>query len=544
MNEERKDSITNSNTTNTKVTGTNKETGGGGGGINGPSSSIDNDKNSNRYQHQSTEALIENHFQKQHDTIQQLYHELDTNGKGYITVDELRLALCRMGLDTDKHPQIKPIIQQFIQNLIEKRGNTQKEKPSLIHPFQYGSLRIEFEDFFNLIGNKDNENIVQRALTGQLAVANCENFCKEIAEIFESVRPNEDGKVADYIPQLAEVDANLFGLSICTVDGQKFSLGDYDYDFTIQSCAKVFIYCTACEDYSPEYVHNYVGFEPSGASFNAFTLDDNNKPHNPMINAGSIAVCSLIKPELSASKRFTYIKDRLSDFAGGEKIGFDNATFLSEKDTADRNFALGYYMQENNVFPKNKNTLHDTLDLYFQTCSILVTAEKLASMGATLANGGTCPLTNKKVVSPENVKCALQLMLSCGMYDFSGEWSISVGLPAKSGVAGACCVVIPSVMGICVFSPRLDSRGNSVRAVDFCKRANLRFKWSIFDQLFLNMYEEDEKEEEEETEKQVNTITGDGNGNGDSIEQEKTDLISQCGTTTKAAATPTKTTIY
>jgi glutaminase len=453
------------------------------------------------------DAFLESHFQQQRNRIQQSYRELDTTSKGYVTVGDLKDGLVKRGLDSHRHPELKLIVQDLIRTL-------QLKKEVTVSPQQHDNLRIEFEDFFNLIGDKDNQTIVQRAFNNELAIPDWEDFCREISEIFESVRPNDgmclcafvsfsltsstDGKVADYIPQLAEADPNLFGLSICTVDGQRFNIGDTDHEFTIQSCSKVFNYCIGCDDHGPEHVHKYVGFEPSGVSFNAFTLDDNNKPHNPMINAGAIAVCSLLKSEMSASKRFMYATERYSDFAGGAKIGFDNSVFLSEKDTADRNFALTYYMQENGVFPKDKNSLDDTLDLYFQLCSVLVTTESLSSMAATLANGGTCPITNKKIVSPDTVKCALQLMLSCGMYDFSGEWSISVGLPAKSGVAGACCVVIPSVMGLTLFSPKLDKRGNSARAVEFCIRASSRFKWSIFDQLFLHADDQEEEHSDEE----------------------------------------------
>lgn len=196
---------------------------------------------------------------------------------------------------------------------------------------------------------------------------------------------------------------------------------------------------------------------------------------------------------MKSSKRFQYVNDRLSELGGGAKVGFDNATYLSEKDTADKNFALSYYMKESKVFPDVTN-LKETTDLYFQVCSILVTCDKLAIMAATLANGGKCPLTGKRLLKPETVKCTLQLMLSCGMYDFSGEWACTVGLPAKSGVAGAVFVVIPGVMGICVFSPRLDKRGNSVRAVDFYMEANKKFTWNIFDRLVCGRDEDDEED--------------------------------------------------
>lgn len=285
-------------------------------------------------------------------------------------------------------------------------------------PQDLEGVRVEFDDFFNLLNQEDGgENIIQRAFTGRLAIPNWSEFCTQIVEIFEEVRENKTGRNADYIPQLSEVDPELYGCSICTVDGQRFSVGDYEHEFTLQSCSKVFAYCIACEENGVQVVHKHIGFEPSGVSFNAFTLDDRSLPHNPMINAGAIVNCSLIKPRECASRRFTHVSDSFSEIAGGAKLGFDNATFLSEKDTADRNFALAYYMKENGVFPRGA-VLEDTLDFYFQICSMLISCEKLAVMASTLANAGTCPLTDKKIISAETVKCALQLMYSCGMYDY------------------------------------------------------------------------------------------------------------------------------
>ncbi|KAG2388162.1 hypothetical protein C9374_001012 [Naegleria lovaniensis] len=430
----------------------------------------------------SPDAFIQSKFEQERNSISQLFSSLDKNKKGFVTIGDLEYALKKEGLDSKYNPDLSCIIQQLAATIVNGMPSEKSLAISDISE-EYRNLEIDFDTFYNIIQEKDN--IISRALTGRLAITDWRNFCAEIEKIFEETRPLTDGNVATYIPQLAEVNPNYYGLSICTVDGQRFSVGDCDVDFTIQSCSKVFTYCLVCEDRGADNVHQYVGFEPSGVSFNAFTLDEHNKPHNPMINAGAITVCSLVKPELSPSKRFTYISSKFSRFAGGSKIGFDNATFLSEKSTGDRNFALAYYMEENNVFPEGSN-IEDTLDLYFQQCSILVNCNSLATMAATLANGGTCPLTNEIIVSADTVKCALQLMLSCGMYDFSGNWSCTVGLPAKSGVAGAICIVIPSVMGMCIFSPRLDKRGNSVRGVEFCKRASDKFEWSLFDRLVPN----------------------------------------------------------
>lgn len=168
--------------------------------------------------------------------------------------------------------------------------------------------------------------------------------------------------------------------------------------------------------------------------------------------------------------------------AGGSKIGFNQTVYLSEKETADRNFALGYFMQSNHVFEEGVNLI-ETLEFYFQVCSAETNCTRLAVMASTLANNGICPLTGDEVAQPKNVRSALQLMFSCGMYDYSGEWSCTVGIPAKSGVSGAIFLVVPRVMGLAIYSPRLDQRGNSVRGVEFCKKLCQYFAFSIFDQL-------------------------------------------------------------
>ena len=168
--------------------------------------------------------------------------------------------------------------------------------------------------------------------------------------------------------------------------------------------------------------------------------------------------------------------------AGGNQPSFNNAVYLSERATADRNFALGYFMRENNSFPANTKLI-ETLEFYFQCCSIELTAESMATVSATLANSGICPLTQDKLFAPDTVKNCLSLMSSCGMYDFSGEFAFTIGLPAKSGVGGGLLIVIPNLMGICVWSPPLDKMGNSVRGIDFCERLVENFNFHNFDSL-------------------------------------------------------------
>lgn len=322
--------------------------------------------------------------------------------------------------------------------------------------------------------------LVEQVLTRQMTIPQFTDFTNIIEEIYNEVEQNRGGKLANYIPQLERVDPEKFAVSVCTVDGQRFHLGDADDNFCVQSCSKPITYCLALEAKGEEEVHKYVGAEPSGKTFNELTLNAKSQPHNPMINAGAIMCGALLNKGQDASDRFDHVMRQWRDCAGGEKVGFDNAVYLSEKQTADRNFALGYFMREKKSFPPGVDLL-DTLEFYFQCCSIEVTTKAMSVVAATLANGGTCPLTGVQVFRPDHVKNCLSLMSSCGMYDFSGEFAFSVGIPAKSGVSGAIMLVVPNVAGMAVWSPRLDELGNSVRGVDFCKKLVGRFKFHTFD---------------------------------------------------------------
>ncbi|XP_076597229.1 glutaminase 2b [Chaetodon auriga] len=307
-------------------------------------------------------------------------------------------------------------------------------------------------------------------------------FAQKINEIYNRVQNQSDGKVADYIPQLAKFSPELWGVSLCTVDGQRHSVGDTKQPFCLQSCVKPLQYAIAVHEAGTEKVHRYVGMEPSGLKFNMLSLDDEDKPHNPMVNAGAIVISSLIKPRSNKAEKFDYVMEFVKRMAGQEYVGFSNATFQSEKETGDRNFAIGYYMKEKKCFPPGADMI-DGLDFYFQLCSIEVTCESGSVMAATLANGGICPITGERVLSAEAVRNTLSLMHSCGMYDFSGQMAFHVGLPAKSGVSGAILLVIPNVMGVMCWSPPLDRVGNSVRGIHFCEELVSLFNFHNYDNL-------------------------------------------------------------
>ena len=306
---------------------------------------------------------------------------------------------------------------------------------------------------------------------------------KAIEKIYNETLPNTSGNIATYIPQLGKVNPDLYGISICTVNGERFDIGDTDIEFCLQSCSKPISYCIAQKLNGTKKIHDHIGHEPSGREFNAFILNDEGKPHNPLINSGAIMTASLIDPELEPADRYEQIIRILNEMAGHYgKFGFDNSVYLSEKEHADRNHALAYYMNENNAFPKNCN-IQKTLEFYFQICSILSNAKTLSVVAGTLANVGICPLNGEKVFENDIVRNCLSLMYMCGMYDYSGRFAFEVGLPAKSGVSGCLLLVVPKVMGICIFSPRLDKNGNTVRGVEFSKKLVEKFPFHIFNEI-------------------------------------------------------------
>ncbi|KAK0097356.1 hypothetical protein PV326_002345 [Microctonus aethiopoides] len=328
--------------------------------------------------------------------------------------------------------------------------------------------------------------LISRAFRHQFIIPDWAGFTKHIEDFYWKCKTNTEGKVASYIPQLARMNPEYWGVSVCTIDGQRFSIGDTTVPFTLQSCSKPLTYAIALERLGPQLVHQYVGQEPSGRNFNELVLDHNKKPHNPMINAGAILICSLlkslIKPEMTLAEKFDFTMNCFKRLAGGENLGFNNAIFLSEREAADRNYALGFYMREHNCYP-DKSNLRDIMDFYFQCCAMESNCDAMSVMSATLANGGICPITEEKVLKPESVRDVLSLMHSCGMYDYSGQFAFRVGIPAKSGVSGSLLVVIPNVMGICTWSPPLDPLGNSCRGVQFCEELVNEFNFHRYDNL-------------------------------------------------------------
>ncbi|MEL6383621.1 MAG: glutaminase A [Cyanobacteria bacterium J06626_18] len=286
------------------------------------------------------------------------------------------------------------------------------------------------------------------------------------------------GTLASYIPELAKANPDWFAISIVTVDGQIFQVGDVEQPFTIQSISKVFVYGMALEDWGRDRLLAKVGVEPTGDPFNShIRLDeDSHRPDNPMINAGAIATTSLIKGS-TPTERLNRLLAMFRRYTGGE-VYVDISTFLSERATGHRNRALAHLMLNFGMISEN---LEEILDLYYQQCAVLVSCQNLATMAAAIANKGIHPMTGEQVVQSEYVRDILSVMYTCGMYNFAGEWAYRVGIPAKSGVSGGIMAVVPGQAGIAVFSPPLDGNGNSVRGIKAFEALSQKYGFHLFD---------------------------------------------------------------
>lgn len=297
-----------------------------------------------------------------------------------------------------------------------------------------------------------------------------------IAELHEKYRHCDEGAVADYIPELAKANPDWFGISVITADGHVYSVGDSEQTFTIQSISKAFTYGMILDEHGIEKVEKRIGVEPSGEAFNSISLDPvTGRPLNPMINAGAIAATGMVRGQ-GFENRFERIRKRLSQFAGSD-LEVDEAVYRSESQTGFRNRAIANLLRN---FDMLDDPVEEAVEVYFKQCSILVSCRDLSLMAASLANGGVNPVTGERVLNSENVEKVLSVMSACGMYDYSGEWIFTVGLPAKSGVGGGVLGVLPGQLGVAVFSPRIDAKGNSVRGLKTFEELSSLFDLHLF----------------------------------------------------------------
>lgn len=276
-----------------------------------------------------------------------------------------------------------------------------------------------------------------------------------------------------------EVPANhdRFAIALASVSGEVASVGDDESPFALQSLSKVFAYGLALEDHGRERVLERVGVEPSGDAFHSIIFDErHNRAYNAMVNAGALVTSDLVIGA-DATEKAQRMIGSLREYAGSDRLEVDQRVLALELSDADRNRATAYLMRARGMI---KGDVEATVKLYLSLCAVKVTCVELAVMAATLANGGVNPRSGRVCLPRPRVRDVLSVMYTCGMYDFAGERAYEVGVPAKSGVSGAIMCVIPGKLGFAVFSPGLDSYGNSIRGVGVCQEISQRLGLHVF----------------------------------------------------------------
>ncbi len=271
----------------------------------------------------------------------------------------------------------------------------------------------------------------------------------------------QEGANADYIPALAKVDPDLYGIALVTPQGEVYTTGDVESEVSIQSISKVFTMALVMDEQGPEAIFNNMGVDATGQVFNSIVAIEQYQgaQMNPLVNAGAITATSMVSGD-SRDMIWNKILNYYSEFAG-RKLSVNKEVFESEAATNQRNQAIAQLMY---AYGRIKDNPAQATDIYTEQCSVSVNARDLAIMAATLANGGRNPVTGKQVMREENVPEVLAVMATAGLYDDSGQWLFHTGLPAKSGVGGGIIAVSPGRFGVAVISPPLDAAGNSVRA--------------------------------------------------------------------------------
>ena len=289
----------------------------------------------------------------------------------------------------------------------------------------------------------------------------------------------EQGAVASYIPELANADKNEFGICVISDPNIVDFAGDYDKSFTLQSIIKPVILLLALMDNGVEAVRKLVGVEATGKPFDAFNYSDqalNGEHINPMINTGAIALCTLIQGQTYEDK-FARLLELVRKISGNPELAVDEAVYLSEKQTGSKNRALAYMLK---AYGMIHDDVEELLDFYFRACSIKATVVDLAKIAFVLANGGVNKSTGERLFKKEYARYVNAILMTCGMYDGSGEFAVTVGIPAKSGVGGGIMAVVPNRVGIGIYSPALDNKGNSVAGIKALEILSKELELSIF----------------------------------------------------------------
>ena len=283
-----------------------------------------------------------------------------------------------------------------------------------------------------------------------------------VNDAYISLKNNKKGKNADYIPYLADVNSDLFGISVCLPDGETITVGDCNYRFGIESISKVATAILVLKDYGAETLLDMIGADATGMPFNSILaiLLENEHPSTPLVNAGAISAVSMVRPVGNGRGKWEAIKQNISELCGS-KVEVIEELYTSESESNYNNRAIAWLL-------KSFNRIYDapelSLDLYTRQCSIGVTTKELSIMAATIACGGYNPVTKREVFPRKLTSKITSLIASVGMYEYSGDWLFRTGIPAKSGVGGGIIGVLPGIFGIAAFAPPIDNAGNSVKA--------------------------------------------------------------------------------
>ena len=301
-----------------------------------------------------------------------------------------------------------------------------------------------------------------------------------LQELLAECRPyTQQGNVATYIPELAKGDRNDLGIYVLRSDGRHYQAGTCQKCFTIQSVVKPILLLLALMDNGEEYVRSRIGVEATGKPFDAINVTDQtllSEHLNPMVNMGAIAMCSLLKGT-DYDERFRRLLDLTRKLANNPDIQVDEAVYQSEKRTGNKNRALAFLLKSYGLL---QDDVEEVLDCYFKACSISVNSKDLANIGFVLANRGKHPQSDERLFPSRYAHYVNAILMTCGMYDGSGDFAINVGVPAKSGVGGGIMAVVPTRMGIGIFSPGLDAKGNSFAGIQVLERLSQRMYLSIF----------------------------------------------------------------
>jgi len=409
------------------------------------------------------------------DVATRIFNALDIESKGYIFKETLVSALNDCGILADD--------VRITQTTLGLKKYGDKE-------------RISLSSFRTLVG--PHITLIEKALTGGLVIPDFKNFTSFIVNLFNRTLQNKQGEISNYIPELAGMHPDRYALSVCTVDGQRFNIGDYATKYLARDTAKAFNYCLALKDSDEKTVHDRIGHSPKENGLDYLMLDKNGLPHNPLTDAGALAVGSMIGGTNDPEKKLAQVKKLWKNLSGGSTPGFNEKALASEKKVADSDRAAAYFMQQKGYFPKGVDVTKQ-LEFVWQCMALETTTEAQAVMAATLANAGVCPSNEHEVLSSKITRDCLSVMFMSGTREYSSEYAFSIGLPAVSGRSGAVMICVPDVMGIVVWSPRVDACGNSYKGIDFSHKLVERFNFHNFDSALRNVKKVDPRLKKNET---------------------------------------------